>query len=109
MKLFLTIVLSAWITVASAQWSNTTNNFTDSLHMPVSVAAASQRNPIILTSYPDGGYFVIWEDDRNYAATKTDIYAQKFDNAGNRMWAGGEGLVNSIMQKFEIDHVIMNP
>ena len=87
MKLFLTIVLSALITVASAQWSNTTNNFVDSLHMPVSVAAASQRNPIILTSYPDGGYFVIWEDDRNYAATKTDIYAQKFDNAGNRMWA----------------------
>ncbi len=87
MKLLLTIVLSAGITVASAQWSDTSNNFVDSLHMPVSTALSSQKNPIVLTSYPDGGYFVIWEDDRNMAITNTDIYAQKYDKAGNRLWA----------------------
>ena len=87
MKTFLTIVLAITAVVASAQWSNTSNHFTDSLHMPVCTALATQKNPIVLTSYPDGGYFVIWEDDRNAATTKTDIYAQKYDKAGNRLWA----------------------
>lgn len=87
MKRFLTVVLSLIASTVAAQWSNTTNTFVDSLHMPVSLALAVQKNPIVLTSYPDGGYFVIWEDDRNFATTKTDIYAQKYDNAGHRLWA----------------------
>jgi hypothetical protein len=87
MKLFLIIVLSACMAVASAQWSDTNNSFVDSLHIPVSTALSSQKNPIVLTSYSDGGYFVIWEDDRNLATTNTDIYAQKYDRAGNRLWA----------------------
>ena len=86
MKSILTITLIIIAQVAIAQWSNTANNFADTLHMPVSVVTGSQRNPLVLTSYPDGGYFVIWEDDRDVATNKTDIYAQKYDNAGNRLW-----------------------
>ena len=87
MKKIFTIVLSATALAASAQWSNTSNYFEDSLHMAVSNALQVQKNPILLTSYPDNGYFVIWEDDRNTATSKTDIYAQKYDKAGNRLWA----------------------
>ena len=87
MKKIFTIVLSLSVYIASAQWTNTNNTFTDSLHMPVAIAASSQRNAIVINSYPDGGYFVIWEDDRNTATTQTDIYAQKFDAAGERLWA----------------------
>lgn len=86
MKQFFTIILSLNFTGAVAQWTDTENKFLDTLHMAVSTAVGVQKNPLVLTSYPDGGYFVIWEDDRN-AANKTDIYAQKYDKAGNRLWA----------------------
>jgi len=78
-------VLAAY--VAPAQWSNTSNQFEDSLSAPASKALLVQKNPIIVNSYPDGGYFIIWEDERNMATTNTDIYAQKYDNAGHRLWA----------------------
>jgi len=87
MKKILTVLLSATVSIAAAQWTDTNNNFEDSMHMPVSTALLTQKNPITLTSYPDGGYFVIWEDERNMATTKTDIYAQKYDKNGNRLWA----------------------
>jgi hypothetical protein len=87
MKKILTLAFFAVTSFASAQWSNTNNQFFDTLHMPVSIAPLVQKNPLVLQSYPDGGYFVIWEDDRNMATTKTDIYAQKYDDAGNRLWA----------------------
>lgn len=87
MKKLLLPIFLLFSTIAYTQWSNTSNRFTDSLHMPVSTALQIQNNPLILHSYPDGGYFVIWEDDRNTAATKKDIYAQKYDAGGNRLWA----------------------
>ncbi len=87
MKKILTVVLSATVSIAAAQWSNTSNYFEDSLHMPVSTAVLVQRNAIVLTSYPDNGFFVIWQDERNMATNKIDIYAQKYDKAGNRLWA----------------------
>ena len=96
MKKILTIVLSAIISTASAQWSDTENQFYDSLHTIVSNPVLAQKNPIVVTSYPDGGYFVIWEDERNVASTKTDIYAQKYDKNGNALWAaGGTPIANS--------------
>jgi hypothetical protein len=71
----------------SAQWSNTTNQFYDSLHMAVCTDVNTQQHPIVVKSYPDDGYFIIWEDGRNTATTKMDIYAQKFDHDGVRLWA----------------------
>ncbi len=70
-----------------AQWSNTQNLFTDSLHMPVSRANWIQDNSIVVKSFPDMGYFIIWEDKRDYANKRTDIFAQKYDKDGNRLWA----------------------
>ncbi|MEO5563685.1 MAG: hypothetical protein ABIR18_09630, partial [Chitinophagaceae bacterium] len=79
----------------SAQWSNTNNQFYDSLHMAVCTDINTQQYPVVVKSYPDGGYFVIWEDNRNVATTKKDIYAQKFDKDGTRLWAAnGVSVVN---------------
>jgi hypothetical protein len=87
MKKFLIVGLLLVYMQATAQWSNTTNQFYDSLHTPVSLVTGDEQNPLVLKSYPDSGYFVIWLDSRNAAATKTDIYAQKYDKNGNRLWA----------------------
>lgn len=67
-----------------AQWSNTTNEFVDSLDMPVVQMANDQKNPLVFKSEPDGGYIVVWEDNR---AGNTDIYAQKYNKNGVRLWA----------------------
>ena len=70
----------------SGQWASN-NLFYDSLHLAVNTAPGTQKNPLILRSFPDNGYFVIWEDERTFSTTGTDIYAQKYDNAGNALWA----------------------
>jgi hypothetical protein len=87
MKAFILAVILLSSTAAQAQWSNTDNNFADSLHMPVAVAARDQLKPIVINSSSDGAYFVIWEDHRNYPTNKRDIYAQKYDKDGRRLWA----------------------
>lgn len=69
----------------SAQWSDEDNQFYDSLHMPVCTVAGDQVNARVIQSYPDSGYFVIWEHHNYYDPTK--IFAQKFDKAGNQLWA----------------------
>ena len=86
MKAFITFIFLSVGFAGFAQWSNTTNQFYDSLHMPVTRALADQESPIVLQSYPDSGYFVIWQDSRNNATTYTDIYAQKYDKNGTRLW-----------------------
>lgn len=87
MKKAITTLLVITSLQAAAQWSDTTNFFEDTLHMPVGVANGAQRNPIVLNSYPDGGFIVVWEDERDMATNNTDIYAQKYDKNGNRLWA----------------------
>jgi len=85
-------LLTALISVltASAQWSNTTNVFADSLHMPVSTATGDQSKSMGFRSYPDSGYIVYWEDART-GFGKTDIFAQKFDKTGHALW-GADGI-----------------
>lgn len=90
MKILFTSLFLLIVSTASAQWSNTTNLFYDSLHTPVSTALKTQQHPIVVKSYPDSGYFIIWEDYRNDPGAyneKGNIYAQKYDKDGNRLWA----------------------
>src|ERR1700739_1289440 len=88
MKLTFTL-LSLIISIhAFSQWSNTTDLFTDSAGMQVTTATKTQATPIIVRSYPDSGYFVIWQDSRNDPAnSKTAIYVQKDSKAGVALWA----------------------
>ena len=85
-KTILFTLLMAGVATGNAQWSNTTNQFYDSLDMPVARAASDQKNPLVIKSQPDGGYFVIWEDSRS-ANGNWDIYAQKYDKDGHSLWA----------------------
>lgn len=79
-----------------SQWSDTTNSFTDSLHMQVTTAARNQQKAIIVRSYPDSGYFVIWQDSRNDPANaKSSIYAQKYNKAGVALWAANGVAVSA--------------
>lgn len=85
MKYIFTLFIICLVFVGNAQWSSTTNQFIDSLHMPVCTAALDQSNSIVLRSYPDSGYFVIWEDFRAGTGNR-DIYAQKYDKNGFQKW-----------------------
>ncbi|HVZ98155.1 MAG TPA: T9SS type A sorting domain-containing protein [Chitinophagaceae bacterium] len=91
MKQVIILLLFGMLTItAQAQWSNTTNLFADSLHTPVCNALKDQNVPIIVRSYPDSGYFVIWQDHRNDPTGYNDIaaiYAQKYDKTGKALWA----------------------
>ncbi len=79
---FLIIMLDS-----TAQWSNTNNQFYDSLHMAVCTEAGNQANPIIIKSFPDSGYFIVWEDHRKGFYSPAQIFAQKFDKNGKQLWA----------------------
>lgn len=87
MKSIFTVFLLGICFTLSAQWGNTTNQFYDSLHTPVCTAAGDQLNSIVIKSYPDSGYFVIWEDHRIGFYGPTQIFAQKYDKAGVQLWA----------------------
>jgi hypothetical protein len=87
MKSIFTVFLAAAALNLSAQWSNTTNQFYDSLHTPVCTATGEQLNSIVVKSFPDSGYFVIWEDHRIGYYGPTQIFAQKYDKAGKQLWA----------------------
>ncbi len=86
MKCKLTVLLMLPFVMTNAQWSNTTNQFYDSLHSFVCKAPKDQSNSISLKSYPDSGYIVIWEDPRA-GVLDQDIYAQKYDKNGVALWA----------------------
>src|SRR5882757_9888609 len=82
---FFTLALSLVLFASSssfAQWLDNSNKFNDSLHMAVCTAANNQERTIVVKS-EDGGYFLVWEDQRNRA----DIYAQKSEKEGKRLGA----------------------
>jgi Secretion system C-terminal sorting domain len=81
---FLSLILIGLFNFTNAQWLNTSNSFDDNFHVPVCVSASDQRNSIVVKSYPDSGYFIIWEDLRT--DFRGDIYAQKFDKNGVAQW-----------------------
>ncbi len=82
--LFLLASLLCIISSANAQWLNTSNNFENNTHVAVCTNVSEQRNSIVVKSYPDSGYFIIWEDVRT--DFRGDLYAQKFDKNGVAQW-----------------------
>lgn len=60
--------------------------------VPVCTAGGDQMNPVIVPDMKGGG-IVIWQDDRS---GNLDLYAQRIDSAGNRLWANnGVALASS--------------
>jgi hypothetical protein len=86
MKHIFTLLFSTIAFSVSAQWSDTHNQFYDSLHMAVCTQSNDQLENFVLQSFPDSGYFVIWQDHRSVSAN-IQIYAQKYDKNGVQLWA----------------------
>jgi hypothetical protein len=101
MKCFSTILFLLLFLSGSAQWSNTTNDFYDTLHMPVCTSLRDQSNTIVIRSYPDSGYIYIWQDQR-ITGNGIDVFAQKLDKNGNTLWVtdGVPVVTNTFDQSF---------
>jgi hypothetical protein len=89
-----------------AQWLDNSNKFNDSVHMSVCMAAGTQERTIVVKS-EDGGYFLVWEDQRNQSSSRTDLYAQKYDRNGKRLWAV-DGVPVAISANDEFFHDAQN-
>ena len=72
--------------VAFSQWS-----IDPSVNTPVVTAPEAQGSHKIVYD-GHGGWFVVWHDSRDNATTDRDIYAQRFNAAGNPQW-GANGVV----------------
>lgn len=76
--LYIFIILS--INVYS-QWNTNT-----SINSPVAIAPKSQSSAHTVSD-SNGGVIMVWDDNRNDASTKDDIYAQRINASGIRKWA----------------------
>jgi hypothetical protein len=73
-----------------SQWSGDPNN-----PMAVCNEPFVQREPAMISD-GSGGYFVFWTDLRNYGANEADLYGQRLDAAGNKLWSPeGKKLADS--------------
>jgi hypothetical protein len=78
-KIFLNLLLLSSINLM-AQWS--TNN---AINSPVALAPKSQNSVHSVTD-SNGGIIMVWDDNRNSATTKDDIFAQRINASGIRKW-----------------------
>ncbi len=78
-KIFLNLLLFSSINLM-AQWS--TNN---AINTPVALAPKSQNSVHSVTD-SNGGIIMVWDDNRNSATTKDDIFAQRLNADGVRKW-----------------------
>ncbi|OQY92515.1 MAG: hypothetical protein B6D37_14580 [Sphingobacteriales bacterium UTBCD1] len=92
MRIFILFLLVFLSFHATAQWSDTNNKFYDSLVMKVTTIAGNQNNVVIQQTFPDSGFILIWNDTRS---GKTQIYAQKYDKEGYRLWTDNGILVGN--------------
>jgi hypothetical protein len=53
------------------------------------------QNNVAITSVPDGGAIIAWEDERN--GTEEDIFAQKIDGDGNALWEANGVPVSDVV------------
>jgi hypothetical protein len=78
MKNTLIALLCSWVTISNAQW-----NSDPSVNTPVSIANNYQID-LRMMEDGEGGFFIVWKDYRNGTP---DIYAQRVDSLGNKLWA----------------------
>lgn len=64
-----------------AQW-----NINNSINTGVAIAPKSQNN-VHTISDSNNGIVMVWDDNRNDATSKDDIYVQRFNASGIRKWA----------------------
>jgi hypothetical protein len=70
----------------------------------VTETTAEQSN-IEMVADGNGGVILVWQDSRNYATNGIDIWAQRLDNQGNRMW-GTTGKVVTAAVENQTQHAI---
>lgn len=63
-----------------SQWNTNT-----SINTPIALAPKSQSS-VHTVSDSNGGIVMVWDDNRNDATTKDDIYAQRLNASGLRKW-----------------------
>jgi len=60
--------------------------------LAICTAADNQRSPAIAAD-GNGGAIVAWRDDRNFATSNSDIYAQRVNNSGTVLWTANGVIV----------------
>ncbi|HZV12482.1 MAG TPA: hypothetical protein VFA55_04655, partial [Candidatus Kapabacteria bacterium] len=68
--------------------SRTYEWFNDHTPDTVCVFSGNQTMPKVIAG-PAGGYYVVWQDSARLLGSGLDIYAQRLDAFGRRMWGDG--------------------
>jgi hypothetical protein len=76
--LFCTYIFISFATLA--QW-----NINNSINTGVAIAPRAQKS-VHTISDSNNGIIMVWDDNRNDATTKDDIYVQRFNASGIRKW-----------------------
>jgi hypothetical protein len=76
--LFCTYIFISFATLA--QW-----NINNSINTGVAIAPRAQKS-VHTISDANNGIIMVWDDNRNDATTKEDIYVQRFNASGIRKW-----------------------
>ncbi|MBK8982652.1 MAG: T9SS type A sorting domain-containing protein [Ignavibacteria bacterium] len=70
-----------------SQWSGDPDN-----PMVVCNELRDQTEPVMIND-GSGGFFVFWADQRNYTQNESDLYGQRLDAGGNKLWASAGKLI----------------
>jgi hypothetical protein len=76
--LFCTYIFISFATLA--QW-----NINNSINTGVAIAPRAQKS-VHTISDANNGIIMVWDDNRNDATTKEDVYVQRFNASGIRKW-----------------------
>ncbi|MBK9331168.1 MAG: hypothetical protein IPM96_01925 [Ignavibacteria bacterium] len=77
---------------SASQWSGDPDN-----PMAVCNEPHDQKEPVMIND-GSGGYFVFWADHRNYVQNEADLYGQRLDAGGNKLWgSAGKFLADSVL------------
>ena len=71
----------------------------------ITETTAEQSN-IEMAADGNGGVILVWQDSRNYATNGIDIWAQRLDNQGNRMWGPAGKPVTEAVES-QTQHIIV--